>query len=88
MEFNTFICKEYICGLQLPRESHRSTRLLQLTEGYIYIYIYIYIVKYVKPTCFADDTSIFICGNNINTVQANVDTTVKQLLRWFEKIDF
>ena len=23
--------KKYICGLQLPRESHRSTRLLQLT---------------------------------------------------------
>ena len=26
-----------------------------------------------------------ICGNNINTIQANVDTTVKQLLRCFEK---
>ena len=46
-------------------------------------------VKYVNPTFFADDTSIFICGNNINTVQANVDTTVKQLLWWFEKkIDY
>ena len=45
-------------------------------------------VRYVNPTIFADDTSIFICGNNINTVQANVDTTVKQLLQWFEKIDY
>ena len=39
----------------------------------------------VNPTFFADDSSIFICGNNINTVHANVDTTVKQLLQWFEK---
>ena len=37
-------------------------------------------VKYAKPTIFADNTSIFICGNNINAVQANVDTIVKQLL--------
>ena len=42
-------------------------------------------VKYVKPTFFADDTSIFIYGNNISVVQANVDTTVNQLLWWFEK---
>ena len=42
----------------------------------------------IIPAFFADDTSIFICGNNINAVQANVDTTVKQLLRWFEKIDY
>jgi len=46
------------------------------------------IVKYVKPTFLADDTNIFICENNINAVQDNVDTTVKQLLRWFEKIDY
>ena len=39
----------------------------------------------IIPAFFADDTSIFICGNNINAVQANVDTTVKQLLLWFEK---
>jgi hypothetical protein len=42
----------------------------------------------VKPTFLADDTNIFICENNINAVQDNVDTTVKQLLRWFEKIDY
>ena len=32
-------------------------------------------VKYLKPTFFADDTSIFISGNNIKAVQANVDTS-------------
>ena len=44
--------------------------------------------KYVKPAFFADNTNKFICGNNINSVQANVDTTVKQLFRRFEKIDY
>ena len=33
-------------------------------------------IKCVKLTFFADDTSILISRNNINTVQANVDTTV------------
>ena len=45
-------------------------------------------IKYVKTTFFVGGTSIFINESNINAVQDNVDTTVKQLLRWFEKIDY
>jgi hypothetical protein len=37
------------------------------------------------PTFFADDTSIFIAGNNASDIQRNMSKTVNKLTGWFER---
>ncbi|PNF22171.1 hypothetical protein B7P43_G05759 [Cryptotermes secundus] len=42
-------------------------------------------LEHGKPTLFADDTTILITGNSIDSVQSKVEETVKKLSEWFER---
>jgi hypothetical protein len=42
-------------------------------------------IKYGRPTCFADDTSILISGKSVSSVQGKVNETIKKLTEWFSR---
>jgi hypothetical protein len=42
-------------------------------------------IEYGGPTIFADDTSIFFSGSNVNNVQGKIDKTINVLTDWFER---
>lgn len=64
---------------------HRVQFLDQHYSLYIYINDLESHLKQVKPTFFADDTSVFISGHSIHSIQTEVDTTMNQLVEWFER---
>jgi hypothetical protein len=57
--------------------------------GPILFLLYIYHLKagieQGKQMFFADDTSIFITGNNVNVVQWKISETINKQTEWFEK---
>jgi hypothetical protein len=42
-------------------------------------------IEHGSPTIFADDTSIFLSGNNANEVQGKINKTINVLTDWFER---
>lgn len=40
-------------------------------------------ISQAKLTLYADDTSLFITGRDLNSIQSNVDNTISQLFNWF-----
>jgi hypothetical protein len=42
-------------------------------------------IEYGKPTFFADDTSIFISGKSVYSVQGKINGTINKLTEWFNR---
>ena len=77
--------RNYLSKQQYVRYGVPQGSILGPTLFLIYINDLESHLKQVKPTFFADDTSVFISGHSIHSIQTEVDTTMNQLVEWFER---
>lgn len=79
-EIINYLSEEKYIGYGVPQGSVLGPILFLIYINDLESYI-----SHGKPTFFADDTSIFISGNNINNIQLHIEQTINQLTEWFTR---